>query len=73
MIEPEKITKAKYTDGPNADGYFTAGIDLQCLTNIHGEPDTHHSAIEFHSKVLAIAEARRDFVLHILQEQGLPT
>jgi len=52
---------AQYTDGPNADGYYSAGIDIPMVR--YGKPDMHGHAIEFHSKDKATAEARRDAVL----------
>ena len=59
--EAEQVwTASKYTEGPNSDGYYTAGIDI---SNAFPDGRTHFSAIEFHAKDKATAEARRDLVL----------
>ncbi len=64
-IKGVEARAAKYTDGPNGDGYYTAGIDMAC-SDIFGKPDWHLHAIEFHSKDKAEAESRRDTFLAVL-------
>lgn len=60
-----EVRAAKYTDGPNQDGYYTAGIDA-AYVNFRREQDWHSHAIEFHHKDKATAEARRDAVMTAL-------
>jgi len=50
---------SEHTEGPNADGYFTAGIDIP----IPGSSEWHDNAIEFHHKDKVVAEARRNAIL----------
>lgn len=62
---------ARYTDGPNADGYYSAGIDIPRADRF-GRSDVHAHAIEFHSKDKATAELRRDTVLLALRTPSQP-
>lgn len=55
---------ASETSGPNDSNYYTAGIDI--LDAFDNGSRAHYSAIEFHSKDRAEAEARRDLVLRTL-------
>lgn len=51
-----------FVDGPNGSGYYTYGIDAPGITP-GGNVIPHGHAIEFHSKVPAVAEARRNLAL----------
>lgn len=53
-------------EGPNTDGYYTAGIDLYRPGPGWRDP-WHDHAIEFHSKDKAEAERMRDLALARLQ------
>jgi len=64
--------KGKYTDGPNPNGYFTAGIDA-VKADSFGFPDWHFHAIEFHDKIKTEAERRRDEVFALLATTGKTT
>jgi len=58
---------SKYVDGPNDDGYFSAGIDIPLGDHGFG-PKMHDHAIEFHCKDHAEAVRRRDIVMRALTE-----
>lgn len=61
-----EIRKARYTDGPNDSGYYSAGIDIQLPDEFHHEV-WHCHAIEFHSKIQEVAETRRDIAFDVLK------